>query len=144
MPDAMTSVPEDYSYVPILLQVGIAIVFAIVSITVSTLLGKRGGHNRAKDIAYECGKEPLGAPNPRFSVKFYLVAMLFILFDIEVVFLYVWAVVYQELVVTELSVLWSMAAFFVLFFAADAYAWKKGAFDWFVKPEKARAQVAQS
>jgi len=135
------TVPESYIYVPILLQILIAIAFAIVSVTVSGLLGKKGAHNRAKDTAYECGKEPLGAPNPRFSVKFYLVAMLFILFDIEVVFLYVWAVVFQELVVTNLSVLWAMVAFFALFFVADIYAWKKGAFDWFIKPDKARAAL---
>ncbi len=144
MPEAAATVPEAYSYVPILIQIGIAIAFAVASITMSTMLGKKGAHTRAKDIAYECGKEPLGSPNPRFSVKFYLVAMLFILFDIEVVFLYVWAVVYQPLVATDLSVLWSMVAFFVLFFAADAYAWKKGAFDWFVRPEKARAAAAEA
>ncbi|MEM1060406.1 MAG: NADH-quinone oxidoreductase subunit A [Verrucomicrobiota bacterium] len=134
-------VPEMYTYVPVLLQVVIAIAFAIVSVTVSGLLGKRGGRSRAKDTAYECGKEPLGTPNPRFSVKFYLVAMLFILFDIEVVFLYVWAIVYQDLVLQDLSVLWAMVVFFALFFVADAYAWKKGAFDWFVKPEQARAAL---
>ena len=62
------------------------------------LVGKAGKRSKIKDSAYECGMLPIGESQPRFSVKFYLVAMLFVLFDIEVVFLYPWAVVFKELV----------------------------------------------
>ena len=83
------------NYLPILLQAGIAVGFAVVALLVSTLLGKATKRNAVKDSAYECGMLPIGEAQPRFSVKFYLVAMLFILFDIEIVFMYPWAVVYR-------------------------------------------------
>ena len=83
-------------YIPVLMLLAAAIGFAGGTLVVSVLLGKFGKRTKAKDTAYECGKDPIGEGNARFSVKFYLVAMLFILFDIEVVFLYPWAVVYQR------------------------------------------------
>ena len=75
-------------YLPILLQVIVAIGFAGVALLASVILGRAGKRNATKDSAYECGMIPQGAAQPRFSVKFYLVAMLFILFDIEIVFMY--------------------------------------------------------
>ena len=84
-------------YLPILLQAIVAIVFAAVALIFSVLLGKKGRRNPTKDSAYECGMLPIGPAQPRFSVKFYLVAMLFILFDLEIVFMYPWAIVYREL-----------------------------------------------
>src|SRR5215472_18118499 len=84
-------------YIPVLILLVIAIGFPAGVLTLSVLVGFRSKHNRAKDTAYECGKDPIGEGTSRFSVKFYLVAMLFILFDIEVVFLYPWAVVYREM-----------------------------------------------
>jgi NADH-quinone oxidoreductase subunit A len=83
-------------YLPILLHIAVAIGFAAGALIVSVLLGKTGKRTRIKDSAYECGMLPLGEAQPRFSVKFYLVAMLFILFDLEIVFMYPWAVVYKE------------------------------------------------
>src|SRR5436853_5533208 len=83
-------------YLPVLLQIVVAIGFAVSALVVSMLLGKTGRHTPAKDTPYECGMIPQGEGQPRFSVKFYLVAMLFILFDLEIVFMYPWAVVYKE------------------------------------------------
>ncbi len=79
-------------YIPLLFQVIVAIALAAVMVTLSHLLGKHKW-SRAKNTAYECGIEPTGDAQQRFSVKFYLVGMLFILFDVEAVFLYPWAVI---------------------------------------------------
>ncbi|MGD0744722.1 MAG: NADH-quinone oxidoreductase subunit A, partial [Verrucomicrobiota bacterium] len=84
-------------YIPVLMLLAAAIGFAAGTLMISVLLGKYGKRTKAKDTAYECGKDPIGEGGTRFSVKFYLVAMLFILFDIEVVFLYPWAVVYRDM-----------------------------------------------
>ena len=84
-------------YVPVLMLGLVAVLFAFGTLAVSVLFGVRGRRNKAKDTAYECGMLPVGEGSTRLSVKFYLVAMLFILFDIEVVFLYPWAVVYREM-----------------------------------------------
>src|ERR1700693_5164361 len=83
-------------YLPILLQVIVAIGFAGVALCLSVLVGRVGKRHAVKATAYECGMIAEGAVQPRFSVKFYLVAMLFILFDIEIVFMYPWAVVYRD------------------------------------------------
>src|SRR5579875_3138383 len=91
----MAAMPEDY--VPVFLQVVAGILFASSTLALSVLIGKRGRRTHAKDQPYECGKDPIGPTHSRFSVKFYLVAMLFILFDIEVVFMYPWAVIYREM-----------------------------------------------
>src|SRR5213083_1381333 len=85
-------------YLPVLLQIIVAVGFAASALLVSVLLGKTGRRTPAKDTAYECGMIPQGEGQPRFSVKFYLVAMLFILFDIEIVFMYPWAVAYRDYV----------------------------------------------
>src|SRR5215210_6691730 len=96
-------------YLPVLLHVLVAIGFAASALLVSVLLGKAGKRTRIKDSAYECGMLPQGGVQPRFSVKFYLVAMLFILFDLEIVFMYPWAVVYREHLATYGgTIFWSM------------------------------------
>ncbi|MFQ5843837.1 MAG: NADH-quinone oxidoreductase subunit A [Planctomycetota bacterium] len=82
--------PADY--LPVLLLLAIAVLLGGVQIVASTLLGRSGRSTPAKESAYECGIEPTGAAHTRFSVKFYLVAVLFILFDVEVVFLYPWSI----------------------------------------------------
>ena len=100
-------------------------------LVMSVLLGKKTKHSKIKDTAYECGMLPVGEGNTRMSVKFYLVAMLFILFDIEVVFLYPWAVVYREQLAQNAAViLGSMASFVGILFVGYFYALRKGAFDW--------------
>jgi NADH-quinone oxidoreductase subunit A len=120
-------------YIPVLILFVVAVGFAAGTLVVSVLLGQRGKRTRAKDTAYECGKDPIGEGNARFSVKFYLVAMLFILFDIEVVFLYPWAVVYRDMLAdhaTRNLILGSMVSFLAILFAGYLYALKKKAFDW--------------
>ncbi|CAN5489469.1 NADH-quinone oxidoreductase subunit A [soil metagenome] len=117
-------------YIPILLQGVVAIGFAVGALVVSVLLGKSGVRTRTKDSAYECGMVAQGEAQPRFSVKFYLVAMLFILFDLEIVFMYPWAVVYREAIVHSQVILWSMLSFVSILMVGYVYALKKGACDW--------------
>jgi len=118
-------------YFPIFLQVVVAIGFAASALGVSVLLGRTAKTNKAKDSAYECGMPAEGAAQPRFSVKFYLVAMLFILFDIEIVFMYPWAVVYREFLVTHgPGIFWSMLSFVSILTVGYVYAIMKGALDW--------------
>jgi NADH-quinone oxidoreductase subunit A len=116
-------------YLPVLLQIVVAILFAASALLVSTLVGKSGKRTQAKDTAYECGMIPQGERQPRFSVKFYLVAMLFILFDIEIVFMYPWAVVYRDTIKQSSVIFWSMLGFITILMAGYAYALKKGALD---------------
>jgi NADH-quinone oxidoreductase subunit A len=120
--------PETYAetYWPVLLQALIALAVAAGMIGISYILGKKI-RNRVKDSPYECGITPTGTARERFSVKFYLVGMLFILFDIEAIFLYPWAVVYREL---RLFAFFEMLLFVVLVLAGFFYIWKKGALDW--------------
>ena len=118
-------------YIPVLLQVLIASGFAVATLIASVLLGKRALRNTIKDSAYECGMLPVGEGQARFSVKFYLVAMLFVLFDIEVVFLYPWAVTFQEQIGKgAIVVFWSALSFILILFVAYLYALKKGALEW--------------
>ena len=117
-------------YLPILFQAIIAVGFAASALIVSVLLGKVGKRSKIKDSAYECGMLPIGDSQPRFSVKFYLVAMLFILFDVEVVFMYPWAIVYTDLLKTGTTVLWSMLSFVSILTVGYVYALKKGALNW--------------
>ena len=116
-------------YLPVLLQIIVAIVFAASALLVSALLGKTGGRTVAKDLPYECGMIPQGEGAPRFSVKFYLVAMLFILFDLEIVFMYPWAVVYKESIAQSSVIFWNMLGFITILMVGFVYALKKGAFD---------------
>ena len=118
-------------YLPVLIQVIVAIVFAASALIISVLLGKTGRRNATKDSAYECGMKAEGPSQPRFSVKFYVVAMLFILFDIEIVFMYPWAVVYREYLVAHgAQIFWSMLTFIATITVGYVYAVKKGALDW--------------
>ena len=117
-------------YIPVLVQIVVAVGFAVSALGVSVLLGRSGKRNPIKDSAYECGMLPQGGTQPRFSVKFYLVAMLFILFDLEIVFMYPWAVVYREMIVDNKAVFWSMLSFITILMVGYVYALKKGALDW--------------
>ena len=120
-------------YIPVLFLLAAAVGFAGGTLLVSVLFGKFAKTSKAKDAPYECGKDPIGEGSARFSVKFYLVAMLFILFDIEVVFMYPWAVVYRDMLVqhaTRNLIFGSMFSFLAILFAGYIYALKKKAFDW--------------
>jgi NADH-quinone oxidoreductase subunit A len=121
MPNSPTEV-----YFPVLVQAIVAMALAAGLLTVSYLLGKRV-RNRVKDMPYESGIVPTGDARQRFSVKFYLVGMLFILFDIEAIFLYPWVVVYRELKMVGFV---EMLVFVILILSGFFYIWKKGALDW--------------
>src|SRR5437899_504265 len=116
-------------YIPVLLQALVAVGFAAGALIVSVLLGKSGLRTRTKDSAYECGMLAQGEAQPRFSVKFYLVAMLFILFDLEIVFMYPWAVVYREAIAHSSVIFWSVLSFITILMVGYVYALKKGALD---------------
>jgi NADH-quinone oxidoreductase subunit A len=137
-----TSMPASYTetYFPVLLQVIIAMMVAAGMIGASYILGKKV-QNRVKDSPYECGIPPTGDARQRFSVKFYLVAMVFILFDVETVFLYPWAVVYREL---RLFGFVEMLVFIILILSGFFYIWRKGALDWSVKQERPAAPSSES
>jgi len=118
-------------YIPVLIQIVFATGFAVATLIASALLGKRGLSNKTKDSAYECGMLPIGEGQARFSVKFYLVAMLFVIFDIEVVFLYPWATVFREQIESGATIfLTAMLGFVGILFIAYLYALKKGALEW--------------
>jgi NADH-quinone oxidoreductase subunit A len=118
-------------YVPVLLLAVVAIGYAFGILILSVVVGQRGRRDRVKDTPYECGMLPVGEGNARLSVKFYLVAMLFILFDIEVVFLYPWAVVYKDMLRDNANLIFgSMVTFLGILFVGYLYALKKRAFDW--------------
>jgi len=121
MPTSYTEV-----YFPVLLQVAIAMAVATLMLGLSYLLGKRV-RDRVKDMPYESGIVPIGDARQRFSVKFYLVGMLFILFDIETIFLYPWAVVFRQL---KMFAFGEMFVFMVVILCGFFFIWKKGALDW--------------
>ncbi len=109
----------------------VAFLFAAGTLVASVLVGKRGRDSAIKDTAYECGMLPVGEGTTRMSVKFYLVAMLFILFDIEVVFLYPWAIIYRAMLAANAPLIFgSMICFLGILFIGYIYALKKQAFDW--------------
>ena len=120
-------------YIPVLMLAFLAIAFSFGTLVMSVLVGKKGKRPAIKDTAYECGMLPVGEGSTRLSVKFYLVAMLFILFDIEVVFMYPWAVVYRSMTADPAMrnlIFGAMISFLVILFVGYIYALKKRAFDW--------------
>ena len=123
--------PQLTQYLPVLMLGILAMLFSFGMLVGSVVLGKKGRRPPIKDTAYECGMLPIGPGSSRLSVKFYLVAMLFILFDIEVVFLYPWAAVYRQMLQENASLIFgSMLSFMAILFVGYVYALKKGAFDW--------------
>ena len=120
-------------YTPILVLGAIAAAFAVGSVGIALLIGPRR-YNHAKLEAYECGIEPMDASDPaaaatgqRFPIKYYLTAMLFIVFDIEIVFLYPWAVAFDSL---GMFALVEMLLFMVIVFVAYTYVWRRGGLQW--------------
>lgn len=114
------------AYLPILLLVMVAVGFGGCSLIFSSLIGPKK-LSALKLSPYESGCEPVGTARERFSIKFYMIAMLFILFDIEAVFLYPWAILYRKLGVFGLV---EMGLFIVILFVGYIYVWKKGALEW--------------
>ena len=120
--------PDNYfaRYLPLLMHFGIATALAAAIVILSWLIGQHKP-NRAKMSPYECGVQPIGDARGRFSIKFYLVAMLFILFDVEAVFLYPWAVILREL---KMFGFWEMMVYIAIVLVGLFYVWKKGVLDW--------------
>src|SRR5947209_5928981 len=117
-------------WLPVLLQAALALVIAAALVTLSAVIGRRV-KNSVKDMPYECGMKPTGDARERFSVKFFLVGMLFILFDIEAIFLYPWVVVYRDLNHNHsLFGFMEMLIFVILILSGFFYIWKKGVLDW--------------
>jgi len=118
-------------YLPVLMLAALAVLFSFGMLVGSVILGKKGKRPPIKDTPYECGMLPVGPGSTRLSVKFYLVAMLFILFDIEVVFLYPWAAIYKQMLKENASLIFgSMVSFMGILFVGYVYALRKRAFDW--------------
>jgi len=115
------------SYFPILVMLVMAIGFAVTMILLSSFTGRKRP-SAAKESVYECGSLPVGSARLRFDVKFYVVAILFILFDLEVVFLWPWAVLHAGQL--KLAGLGTVALFVAILLAGYLYAWRKGALDW--------------
>lgn len=113
-------------YLPILIMIGLGIGFAAGNVFLSQFIGPRNP-SPEKSAPYECGMPPVGDARERQSVKFYLVAMIFLLFDIEVAFLYPWAIAFRDLGVVGY---WQIVTFFGLLLTGYIYVWRKGAFDW--------------
>ncbi len=118
-------------FIPIIIVFIFVAGFAVTNIVLSHVVGKRKD-TRAKLMPYECGMDPVGSAHQRFSVKFYLIAMLFILFDIEAVFLLPWAVVFKTLIHTipKSFVFFEMMIFVAVLLVGYVYVWKKGLFEW--------------
>ena len=138
-----------HQYIPVGLLLLVVIAFAAGSLLAPTILGKKRTHSPVKDSPYECGMPPMTEAHTRFSVKFYLIAMLFILFDIEVVFFLGWAAVFRDLVKPEaqggigLKMLLGALVFLVVLEVGHIYAWKKGALDWAPRKDRGRGLQPQ-
>lgn len=127
----MTS-PGLHAYLPLLIHLVVAAVLAGALIGISTFIGWRRP-SKAKNAPYECGVEPTGDAREPFSVKFYLVAMVFILFDVEAIFLYPWAYIFKDLaqnVATRWFGFIEMMFYVAILLVGYIYLWKKGALDW--------------
>lgn len=117
-------------YLPVLIQILLGVGIAGAILVASQVFGQRARGNYVKDTAYECGMKPEGKPHPKFSVKFYVVAMLFILFDIEVVFLIPWAMVYREFLAQQVPILLPVVFFLMILTLGLAYEMKKKGLEW--------------
>ena len=135
------AMPTTYAetWFPVLIQILIALAVASAMIGLSALLGKRL-RDPVKFSPYESGMKPIGTARERFSVKFYLVGMVFILFDIEAIFLYPWAVIYRQL---KLFAFFEMLVFIVLVLCGFFYIWKKGVLDWSTEEQRRQQREAE-
>ncbi len=129
---AMREYPYIWNYIPLVLQILFALGIALGMVGISYLVGKHK-NSRTKAGAYECGMDPIGDARGRFTVRFYLVAMLFILFDVEAVFMLPWAVIYRRLphlTGSHLFGFWEMLVYLGFVAVGLFYVWKKGILDW--------------
>jgi len=129
---SQASIPYLWQYLPLMIQIVVAVGMAAGMVGVSFFIGKHK-RSRTKLSAYECGMDPVGDARGRFSVRFYMVAMLFILFDVEVVFMLPWAVIYRQLPAITHSRLfgfWEMLVYIGFVAVGLFYVWKKGILNW--------------
>jgi len=120
----ITFMPTEY--LPVLIFMMVAVAFGLVSLLLSSIVKLRRPYPE-KLMPYESGNIPVGEPRQRFSVKFYIIAMLFVVFDVEAVFLYPWAIVFDKI---GLYAFIEMVIFIVILLVGYIYAWKKEAFTW--------------
>ena len=126
------SIPYLWQYIPLMLQIVVAVGMACGMVSMSFFIGKHK-RSRTKLSAYECGMDPVGDARGRFSVRFYMVAMLFILFDVEAVFMLPWAVIYRQLphiTGSRLFGFWEMLVYIGFVAVGLFYVWKKGILNW--------------
>lgn len=121
-----TSTPPIYGYIPLILMFLIAVLLPVVLLGASRLVQRRV-FQRDKLLPYECGVDPIGDARERFSVRFYIVAMLFLVFDVETIFLFPWAIIYDKLALFGLA---EMLVFIGILVVGYYYAWRKGALEW--------------
>ena len=117
-------------YFPILVQILLAGSLATVILVASVIFGQRGKMSSIKNTAYECGIEPTGTAKTRFSIKFYVIAMLFILLDIEIVFLIPWVLIYRDFIQASIPIILPVFFFIFLLVVGLFYEMKKGALEW--------------
>ena len=117
------------NYLPILALMVLATVVPLAILVITHILGPRKPSERKLSV-YESGMPPVGDAHPKFSIKFYIIGMLFILFDIEIVFMYPWAVIYKQWISTSLFILIEGLVFIGILLVGYIYAWKKGALEW--------------
>jgi len=118
------------AYLPVFIQVLIALAIALGVLVASHMFGQRTSANKAKDSGYECGLPMEGKVHPRFTVKFYITAMLFIIFDIEVVFMIPWAMIYRDFLAAHVSILLPILFFMLVLVVGLIYELKKGGLEW--------------
>lgn len=121
--------PVYENYFPILALMIVATIIPLAILVITHILGPRKPSERKLSV-YESGMPPVGDAHPKFSIKFYIIGMLFILFDIEIVFMYPWAVVYKKWISTSSFILIEGLVFIAILLVGYAYAWKKGALEW--------------
>jgi NADH-quinone oxidoreductase subunit A len=121
-----TSAPPIYGYIPLMIMFLIAVALPFALLGASRLIQRRV-FNRDKLMPYECGVDPIGDARERFSVRFYIVAMLFLVFDVETIFLFPWAIIYDKLALFGLA---EMLVFIGILVVGYYYAWRKGALEW--------------
>ena len=127
-----TTYPYVWQYLPLVLQILAALAMAVGMVAASYFIGKHK-NSRTKSGTYECGMDPVGDARGRFSVRFYMVAMLFILFDVEAVFMLPWAVIFKQLphlTGSRMFGFWEMLVYLGFVAVGLFYVWKKGILDW--------------
>lgn len=121
--------PIYQNYIPLLVLMIVATIIPLAILVITNILGPKKPSDRKLSV-YESGMPPVGDAHPKFSIKFYIIGMLFILFDIEIVFMYPWAVIYKQWISTSSFILIEGLVFIGILLVGYIYAWKKGALEW--------------